>query len=147
MDLLNSHTAAQTAIATFAANHAGALPDALRAKFIEATSSLSPVVQMCDTAELLYANAASIADSTAKAAAMTLAAQCAAWAAAPGNSFHGMGQGGANGMSRGVAIYQAMARELGETAPAGTNWPEPSDDPAVSAAWTLAAAAGSPSAP
>ncbi len=48
-----------------------------------------------------------------------------------------MDAAGADGVSRGVGIYWAMQRELGETAPTGTSWPDPSADPPAAAAWTL----------
>ena len=140
MDLLNSHATVLGAIDAFGLEHGAALPDDLRTKLIAAQASGSPVDRMIFVAETLYANRASISDSTAKSAAMTLAGQVAAWCANPANAFHGFAAAGPDGaVARGVGICLAMQRELGETAQSGTTWPDPSTDPAPSSAWTVSA--------
>ena len=139
MEQLNSHPAVDGAINAFFIGSGANLPASVRDKLMAATAAGSIVDRMVNVAETLYANRDVITNSSAKTAAMTLAAQCAIWAANPANNFHDMGAAGDSGVSRGVAIYWAMARELGETAPTGSEWPAAGDDPAAKPDWTVAA--------
>ncbi len=126
MDFLPDIPALTGAIMTFAVTHAGNLPSGAASLFATAASKVSPVDSIVSTAECLYANQAAISDAPTKAAAQTLCAQCAAFAAQYG--WHGMD-------TRGPLLIAAMRRDLGETASAGVTWPDPSTDPAPLAAW------------
>jgi len=100
----------------------------------------SPVTAICNLAEAIYAFRADIPAGDARAAALTLAGQCAMFAAS--NSWQKLGDGSP---ARGVGICWAMQRELGEAAPTGTTWPAASADPTVSPLFLAPVVAAPPS--
>lgn len=150
MQIINDIPSLQVAINAFCVNFGQNLPTKVasptlqgnpRQLLIDTVSAGSVVPQICDTAEILYAYRDELSDAPTKAAAMTLAAQCAIYAAQPGIQWHGMGakisdEDGAP--SRGVAIMWAMQRELGEVAPVGTAFPSKDKDPAPDARFVAA---------
>lgn len=102
---------------TYMMTSGSTLPDFLRSKLIEASSSPSPVDRIVRSAEALYACSADLDD-----AGKTICAQLASFAAM--NGWHGMGLD-----NRGGQIAQAMQRDTGEKAPMGS-WPKADSDPA-----------------
>jgi hypothetical protein len=139
MQLLLTWYDVKAALARFAFEHGAGLPSALGDRFIAATSNVSDVDNCVQVAELLYANRALIDAGGHRDAAMTLAGQLAAFAGQPGQALHGFADPIApGGLGRGQAILFAMARELGEDAPAG-GWPDPADDPTPAATSVLPA--------
>jgi hypothetical protein len=124
MTPINEIPALLKAIVTFSREHGQNLPASAHDAFDEAVSNTSAVVQICDTAEVLYAFHHEITDAPTKAAAQTLAGQCALYGAM--NGWHGLANG-----NRGPAICWAMQRELAEAAPSGTAWPAADKDPAI----------------
>ena len=133
MDAITDIPGMAAAIQTFSRQHGQHLPTAATApmtgnpaEIFDTAASLASMVQRVnDVAECLYAFHGQIADPDAKTAAMTLCAQAAVF---PGY------QGWMPPIAldnRGAKISWAMRRELGETAPAGTAWPTPDQDPAV----------------
>lgn len=131
MDFLPDIPTLQTAIMTFAMGGAAKLASSAQPLFAQAASKVSPVDAIVSVAECLYASQDNIADATAKAAAQTLCAQCAAFAAQ--YAWHGMD-------ARGPLLVSAMRRDLGEAAPAGQAWPAPAADPLPLPAWVPTAA-------
>ncbi len=127
MDFLTDIPSLQTAIMTFAMQSSLKLQTAAQPLFAAAASRVSPVDRIVATAECLYANQDNITDAPTKALAQTLCGQCAAFAAQ--YAWQGMDV-------RGPGIVSAMRRDLGEAAPAGQTWPDPSADPAPVAQWT-----------
>lgn len=97
--------------------HGTNLPEFTRDKVVEAVGSPSPVDRIVKVAEALYA-----AQGQLNAAGLTICAQLAQFAAI--NAWHGMSI-----ENRGGRMAQAMLRELGEAAPAGTDWPLAENDP------------------
>ena len=86
---------------------------------VEALSvSPSPVDQIVQLGEYLYAHREDVADE-----GKDLGGALIAFATI--NGWHGLLEA-----DRGNRIVQAMRRDLGETPPAGLDWPEPEDDPA-----------------
>ena len=136
MDLLNSHPDVQAAINTFSATYGAHLPPGVREKFLAAQDAAPPMV-MANVPEVLYANRALITDEATKTAAMTLAGQCALWCANPANRFNLMDARTEAGVSRGVGIWWAMQRELGEPTQPGIAWPDPSADPPPDESWIV----------
>jgi hypothetical protein len=132
MLILTDATALRTAVQSFAIAYGAGLPAPALAALLAATSAISPVVTICDTAELLFAYQDGITDTAAKAAAQTLCGQCATYAAM--NGWHGMADGG-----RGSGMAQAMQRDLGESPPAGMAWPLAEADPAIDGRFVPAA--------
>jgi hypothetical protein len=130
MQFLTDIPSASAAIMAFAMGPAARLPSGAAPLFARAAGQVSPVDAVVQVAEHLYANQAAITDPTARAAAQTLCAQCAALAAQFG--WHGMG-------ARGPGLIAAMRRELGEPPPAGFAWPASSADPAPRPQWAPAA--------
>jgi hypothetical protein len=114
------------AITSFSMGSAADLQPAAKPLWVSVTA-VGPRDQICNAAEMLYANQDNIADATARAAAQTLCGQCAAFAGAYGWMQDRAGQ-----------ITSAMRRNLGETALAGTSWPDPSTDPPPLAVWVPA---------
>jgi hypothetical protein len=114
---------AATAITQFIAVYHNNLPSALQEYVVSSGSSLSAVDQICNTAEALYANLASITDAATLAAAQTLVCQLAVFGAM--YSWHLLGVNG-----RGFAIANAMQRDLGIAAPPNFSWPDAAADPA-----------------
>jgi hypothetical protein len=131
MIFLSDIPSIQTAIFTFAMTNASRFPAGVETLYQTAASKVSPVDTIVSVAECLYAGQSLFTDSTAQAAARTLAGQCAAFAAQ--YAWHGMDV-------RGPGIVSAMRRDLGEAAPAGQAWPDPTADPPPLAAWSPAAA-------
>lgn len=122
MDLTVEIPALKTAIVAFMTAHAAALPEAIRAEVMGATGEVSIVPQFTRTAEALYAavkmeGADALTGETRKAAA-TLSGQLA--------NFVGTNYGTMSVDDRGMKIYRAMRRELGET-----TTPAAANDPAV----------------
>jgi hypothetical protein len=137
MTPINDIPALLKAIVVFSRTFGSHLPTDAHDAFDTACSSVSPVVQICDVAEVLFAYQGKITDSATKAAAQTLAAQCALYGAM--NGWHGLPVD-----NRGPAICWAMQRELGETAPSGTAWPTADKDPTIDARFETPAAAPEP---
>jgi hypothetical protein len=108
---------ARRAIAAFLVDHAGGLPTELRDQVQEIASSASPVDQIANLAELLYARNADVGT-----AGQQLAGGLAAFAG--DNGWHDLRDG------RGRNIALAMMRDTGEEAPLGVVFPLPEDDPA-----------------
>lgn len=122
MTLIDNIPALRTAISTFIAAHATALPEAIRTEVMEASGEPSCVPQFTRTAEALYAavkaeGEAALTGDTRSAAA-TLSGQLA--------NFVGTTFGTMSDDDRGVKIYRAMRRELGET-----TTPSSASDPAL----------------
>jgi hypothetical protein len=132
MDTLNSWADARRALAAFDVQHGDDLPAPLAARLRQAAWTNASPATVCGVADLVYANRDAIGDAGAKAAAQTLAGQLAAFAAQPGSNFWGWGEAPEGGTSRGLGIFLAMSRELGEAAPEG-GWPAPEADPAPAA--------------
>ena len=100
---------------------AGALlsePPAIEAMIRTLSASPSPVDQIVRTGEYLYAKRAEISTD-----GQSLAGGLIAFATI--NGWHGLLDA-----DRGNKIVQAIRRDLGETAPVGTEWPDEADDPA-----------------
>lgn len=110
------------------ATGAGALPDAIREKFIAQVpvTNVSPVTSYANIAELVFANKAAL-----NADAKRLGAQCA---------YMGRMEGWAVlDPTRALGIQQALQREVGDSAPLGGSWPDPSTDPEVQPGWVVSA--------
>ena len=122
MELITGFPEMRVAVQTFALQHGPKLPATIAAPLTEALAAMSPVVMICDTAEIIYARRAEITDGDAKASALTVMGQCAALGAT--NGWHGLAV-----ESRGLRIRQAAQRELGDTAPEGTSGPAVTADP------------------
>lgn len=133
MQLITNAADLSGALAAFALAHGAALDAALRDKLADAMTDVHVHDQAWRACECLFANRASIADDAAKAAALTLTAQIAAYLAAPNHQFFQYGEG------RGAGVFNACARDLGEPAPIG-GWPDPSTDPAPDQTWAILAA-------
>lgn len=114
---LDSIAAARTAITTFLINHGASLAETDRAKVMEFAASPSPVDQIVNTAEFLYARHADL-NNEGRELVGGLASFCAI------NGWHGMADD-----NRGGQIAQAMARENGEKAPGNSKWPTADKDP------------------
>jgi hypothetical protein len=99
---------ARNAIMDFRADHFSALPETLRPRFRELTASPSPVDQIVNVGEFLWANRATV-DNDAKALAGGLIAFATI------NAWHGLLEG-----DRGNRIVRNLRKEIGEiqTAPA-----------------------------
>jgi hypothetical protein len=95
----------------------------ITAKIRQLNTSPSPVDQIVSIAEYLYAKRAEISIE-----GKSLAAGLAAFATT--NGWHNL-----LADNRGNKIVQALRRDLGETAPAGVQWPNSVDDPAASPAF------------
>lgn len=106
---------AQKLLQSFVMQSAAALPEATRDHLISATTESSPVVRLVNAAEALYA-----ARSDLEKEGRDTAAAIAAFVASQG--FHGMEE-------RGLQISAALQREGGYKAPAGSEWPDRSEDP------------------
>jgi hypothetical protein len=119
MDFLTDISAARGATIAFVAEHAAELPEGIKGRLIEVASSVSPVDQICNVVELLYARHSEIGE-----AGRVLLGRMAAFA--DDNGWHELRNG------RGRAITLAMMRELGEPEPLGMSFPDPADDPAPS---------------
>jgi len=112
-----------SAVQAFSTNFASKLPTVAQTAFANAASAISPIIKVCDVAEVLYAYQSQITDTPTQIAAQTLCGQCAAFGAM--NGLNGLGVNG-----RGSGIMQAMQRDLGETPPVGMSWPLVANDPA-----------------
>lgn len=123
MQFFDDISDARRAIAAFLIGSAATLPAPVREAVQEQAASASPVDQICNLAELLYAHREVIG-----ADGMRLAGRLAAFAGA--NSWHELRDG------RGRAIALAMMRDLGEESPLGASFTSPADDPAPSARFT-----------
>ena len=122
-----SITDARNAIMDFRAAHGMSLPEDIQPTFRELSVSPSPVDQIVKTGELLYARREELTP-----AASALAAGLISFAVMQG--WHGLSEGG-----RGEGIVVALRRELGETPPTGSAWPDPEADPAPSDVYVLPA--------
>lgn len=131
MQFFGDISEARRAIAAFLVGHAGALPAELRDQVQEIASSASPVDQIANLAELLYARR-----DEAGLAGQQLAGSLAAFAG--DNGWHELRDG------RGRAIALAAMRDTGEPTPLGVVYPEPADDPAPSSRYAVTAAPAEP---
>lgn len=127
----------RVAVQTFALQHGQALPDGVAELLAGTLAAMSPVVTICDTAELLYARRTEIADVAARQAALVVLGQCAGFGAA--NGWHSLAIDG-----RGLKMRQAALRELGEAPGEGRPWPDPSEDPAPDVRYGAAEPAAAP---
>jgi hypothetical protein len=132
MQYLTSIAGALSAISTFCVQFGAKLPADVQTILTGAAGAPSPVDAIIGATETLYAAQGAITDAATQTAARTLAGQLAQFATL--NGWHGYSGG------RGSGILQAMQRDLGETAPAGTAWPEASADPAINEAFAPAPA-------
>lgn len=107
--------AAQKVLQGFLINGASALPEASREQLIAASTESSPVVRLVNATEILYA-----AGSDLDKAGRDTAAALAGFVASHG--FHGMEE-------RGLQISAALQRIGGYAPPAGSSWPDASEDP------------------
>lgn len=122
MDLPDNIPALKTAIVGFLAAHAGALPEPIREEMMAATGEISVVPMFTRSAEAAYAAVKTEGEGALTGAARTAAAILAGQLANfVGSTFGTLSEGG-----RGLAIYRAMRRELGET-----TTPAVANDPAV----------------
>lgn len=126
MDLPNEIPALRSAIFTFYGLHQATLPAHTRGHIETAAGFPSPVDQFTIVAEALYAGLGDIEDEAALAAATTLTGQVA--------NFVATMWGTMSLESRGLRIYAAMRRRLGET-----EGPDPSEDPVPLADYVPAA--------
>lgn len=118
MDFPQDIPALGQAAQTFMMLHGAALPETVREQALAALGNPSPVDRIVKLGEALYAARAELGPE-----GKTLAAQLISFAASQG--WHGLAVD-----QRGVAIVQALQRDLGEKAPAGVKFPAPEDDPA-----------------
>lgn len=116
MDLPNEIPALRTAIMVFSIAHGAGLAAYTREHLETAAGFTSPVDQFTMAAEALYAGIDDV-DPASADAACTLTGQLA--------NFVGTMWGTMSVDGRGLAIYAAMRRRLGET-----EGPDPSEDPA-----------------
>lgn len=122
MDIPASHAEMREAITTYLMSGAVAgLPEATGRAMIRASQEASWVIGYDITVESLWAVREQL-----DAAGKTLLGALAGFMAAPGNDFMEKGRSG-----RGTAMRYAMQRDLGEPAPEGRSWPEPSEDPEI----------------
>lgn len=119
MQTFASITDARNGIADFRADHFGDLPEELRARFRELSGSPSPVDQIVGVGEFLYANRDRLPD-----AGRDLVGALISFATI--NAWHGLLDD-----DRGNLIAQAMRRDLGEKAPAGSKFADAASDPAA----------------
>lgn len=119
MQTFDNISDARNAIMDFRADHFADVPEDMRARFRELSASPSPVDQIVGVGEFLYANRERLTD-----ASRALLGGLIAFATP--NAWHGLIED-----DRGNRIVQAMRRDLGEKAPAGSTFPKPADDPQV----------------
>jgi len=116
MQLYDSITELTLALTDFAITHALSLPETTRTALSAAMSQASCVPKFTESCEALYAALGSLDGPVAEASAV-LAGQLANFVAA---NFGTLSQD-----NRGLRIYAAMRRVVGET-----TGPDPSEDPA-----------------
>lgn len=117
MILLTDIPALRSAIIAFYGAHGAALPGSTRGHIEAAAGVPSPVEQFTVTAEALYATLDDVTAGAARDAAAMMTGQLA-W-------FVGATFGTMSLDDRGLRIYAAMRRRVGET-----TGPDPADDPA-----------------
>jgi len=117
MELPDSIPDLSLAISMFAMNHGLAVPEVTRTHLSAAMSQVSCVPKFSQACEALYAGLPAIADGDAAEAAAVLTGQLA--------NFVATNFGTLSDDNRGLKIYAAMRRRVGET-----TTPDPSEDPA-----------------
>ena len=121
--------AAKSGLTMFLMTKGATLADPLREHLAAALASPSPVDMLVQSMEALYAARAELG-----AEGKTVIGSLAGFIMA--NGWHGI-----NADDRGYRIVRAMRRDLGEAAPDGVTWPDPSTDPAADTRFAVANAA------
>lgn len=127
MQFFGDISEARLAIAAYLVDHASALDAELRDKVQDLAASASPVDQIANLAELLYARGDEVGLTGRQ-----LAGGLAAFAG--DNGWHELRDG------RGRNIALAIMRDTGEEAPLGVTYPSPGDDPSPAARYLAAVA-------
>ena len=117
IETVSSIRAAQERLNSFLMVAGSDLPEWPRAQVNEAASHPSPVRRICGVGEAIYANRADVSDAALEVAAVLI--QFATM-----QSWQGLDREG-----RGGRIVMAIRRALGESPPAGMEWPSPETDP------------------
>lgn len=113
---------ALVAITQFLVDHLNEQPEELRPRLMELGSGADAQMRIINMGEYVYAHRDAVTDD-----AKILAARIAHFGDSYGLHWYRDG--------RGFAMMKGLLRDVGETAPAGTEWPAAEDDPAPRPEW------------